>query len=579
MSVSRRQFLAGATALAASLAAAGSLSACSSDAKAQQAYVNGKIYTCNDENPWVEAIAVADGKFIGVGTTEEIKKMTDGKTEVVDLEGKTVIPGLIEGHTHFSFMAAMNSLGYVEIPNGIDTVKGCLAQLEKFVKDHPDYDQYVIGNFNQTLDMGAKDLDKICADKPVACVGMGLHCLYVNSKFMEVGKITKDTKDAIPGETYYVRDKDGKPTGKIVELPQSWTAFQQTIKLDNEKVKKEYVKLQKLYHSYGFIGIADGGFLGLDEENMLKVITELESEGRLSMLVNTSSIWYGHTVTPIEEITERVTGNKEKYTTDLCRPGTVKMWSDGTIGAYSALMREPYSDKKDTSGVQLSTVDDLTACANMCKENDLNAHFHAIGDKAIDHVLDAFEAVGETPGTKSIVHFQLDSADIIKRAAKIDGLIVNMTPSWGNALIPEEIKPLGDRTSYNGMYKEAMNAGITVNFGADSNGDPAAWNPSLIMTIAMIRNPKEDGIFLKGEPCTFEEVVKAYSLNVAKERRIEDEYGSIEVGKLANFVVWDKEAMDDAVALGELGVALEAGTKASFAEQVFFKGEPVMTLK
>ena len=579
MAITRRQFAAGAAALCVTGALGATLSGCGSSAEtsAERIYINGKVFTADANAAWTEAFAISDGKFAAVGTTDAIKALAGDKTETVDLAGATVIPGLIEGHTHFGFMAAMHSLGYTEIPAGITTLDDHLKQVEQFVADHPDYDQYVLGNFSQELDLGAEQLDKICSDKPVACVGMGLHCVYVNSKFMEAGNITKDTPDAIPGETYYVRDSEGNPTGKVVELPQTWNAFQKAIKVDNAKVREEYLKLQETYHSFGFTGVAEGGFVGLDEGNMLDIITGIEKDGDLKMVVCPASIWYGHTVTELAEVCERATGNKKKYTTDLVRPGTIKMWADGTLGAHSALMREPYADK-DTCGATLSTVEDMIDCAEMCKDNDLNIHYHAIGDRAIENVLTAFETVGETSGTKSIAHFQIDMPDLVERASKIDGLIVNMTPTWANSTVTEEVEPLGDRRDTNVLFKEAMDAGITVNFGADSSGSEAIWNPSMIMAAAMIRNPDQEGFFLKGKPCSFEEAVCAYSINVAKERRIESEFGSIEEGKFADFVIWDKEAMDKATSNGEEGylAAMKSGD-IYFAKEVYFKGENVYT--
>ena len=579
MTITRRQFITSTAALCFSGAFGTALSGCGSttNTSVDRIYVNGKVFTSDANATWTEAFAISDGKFAAVGTTDKIKALAGDKTETIDLAGATVIPGLIEGHTHFGFMAAMHSLGYTEIPAGTTTLDDSLKQVKEFVAAHPDYDQYVMGNFSQELDLSAEQLDKICSDKPVACVGMGLHCVYVNSKFMEAGNITKDTPDAIPGETYYVRDAEGNPTGKVVELPQTWNAFQKAIKVDNAKVREEYLKLQETYHSFGFTGIAEGGFIGLDEGNMLDIITGIEKDGDLKMVVCPASIWYGHTVTDLDEIRERATGNKKKYTTDLVRPGTVKMWADGTIGAHSALMREPYTDK-DTYGVRLNTVEDLTACAEMCRDNDLNIHYHAIGDQAIENVLTAYEAVGETPGTKSIVHFQIDTPDLIERASKIDGLIANMTPTWANAAITEEVEPLGDRRNTNCLFKEAMDAGITVNFGADSNGSEAIWNPSPIMAAAMVRNPDKEEFFLKGKPCSFEEAVAAYSINVAKERRIESEFGSIEEGKFADFVIWDKDAMDKATSNGvESYAQAVADGNVYFAKEVYFKGEKVYT--
>ena len=540
-------------------------------------YKNGHIYTSNANGDYVTAIVVQDGKFIYAGDDEGAAAYEEGLPEenIVDLGGKLVTAGLIEGHTHFSFMAAMKSLHYVEIPaSANESAETALAELKKFVEEHPDYDQYVMGNFSQQFDIGTKEIDAICSDKPVILVGMGLHCGYVNSKFLEVGGIDKNSTDAIPGQTYYARDEEGNPTGKIVELTQTWIAFQQAIRIDDQALYDAYLEMIELYHSYGFTGVAEGGFLGLDEYQILDTLSLLEQNGDLNMVDCPATIWYGHTVTTLEEVKERIIKEKTEYTSELIRPGTLKMWADGTIGAHSALMREPYVDK-DTCGVYLNTVEDLTAAAQMCKENDMNIHYHAIGDQAIENVLTAFEAVGETTGTKSIVHFQISAYDLIERASKIDGLIVNMTPLWANTVTAEEVDPVADRKDTYGLYKEASDAGITINFGADSNGAEVCWNPASMILISMVRDPEEEIVFLKGEPFTFEEAVNAYTINVAKERRIEEEYGSIEVGKSADFVIWNVEEFTADLFIPQMLSLAFADDTAVHADQVYFKGSEV----
>ena len=539
-------------------------------------YKNGKIYTSNQGQEYAEAFVVQDGKFIYVGSNEGAAVYEEKLSEenIVDLAGSLVTVGLIEGHTHFSFMAAMNSLNYVEIPvSANESVETALEEVRKFVAEHPDYDQYVMGNFSQTFDIGTAELDEICSDKPMILIGMGLHCGYVNTAFLEAGNITEASSDAIPGQTYYERDADGKLTGKIVELTQTWLAFQQAIKIDDDKLYEAYLDMIELYHSYGFVGVAEGGFLGLDEYQILDTLSRLEENGDLNMLDCTATIWYGHTVTELEEVEQRLVKQKEEYTSSLIRPGTLKMWADGTIGAHSALMREPYVDA-DTCGVYLNTVEDLTAAAQMCKENDMNIHYHAIGDQAIENVLTAFEAVGETSGVKSIVHFQISTPDLIERASKIDNLVINITPLWANTFTPEELDPVTNLRDYYGLYKETKDAGITVNFGADSNGISSCWNPALMILISMFRNPDEEGFFLKGQPFSFEEAVDAYSINVAKERRVENEFGSIEAGKSADFVIWSADEFTEELYEAMLSELVSSSSSHSlYAQSVYFRGE------
>ena len=550
-----------------------SLTACGIQKDAEvsdiRVYKNGKIYTANTEREYVTAFVIENGKFIYVGDDEGAASYEKGLSakNIVDLNGASVTPGLIEGHTHFSFMAVMHSLDYEELTATTDKEEN-LRQIREFVDAHPDYDQYVIGNFSQVLDMDASDLDRICADKPLICIGMGLHCGYVNSKFLENGNITKDSPDAVPGQSYYVRDEEGNPTGKIVELPQTWDAFQKAVKLDEAKVREALLYMQELYHSYGFIGIADGGFLGIDDFFILDEYKSLEDAGELEMVVSTASIWYGSNISSIDEIRERALSEKEKYTSELIHPGTVKMWADGTLGALSALLREPYDVKSDKPvyGAELTTLEDLIACAQMCKDNDLNCHLHAIGDKAIENVLTSYETVGKSTGTQSLVHFEISSPDLIERASKIDGLIINMTPEWNTPLVAEEVDVVGERRNTFGLFKETMDAGITVNFGADSNGDAYFWNPKINIACAMLRDPNAEVTLLKGNSATYEECIDAYTINVAKERRIDNEYGSIEVGKNADFVIWSTDMAE---------MTSTADLPNICASKVFFKGEQV----
>jgi len=119
------------------------------------------------------------------------------------------------------------------------------------------------------------------------------------------------------------------------------------------------------------------------------------------------------------------------------------------------------------------------------QRNDLNVHFHAIGDMAIDNCLIAFKNVREMTGKKSIAYFSVSTPEMIEKASKIGSLIVNFIPSCGNLFTAEEVDPLEDRRNFYCHFKEAMDAGITMNFGANSYGTPHVWDPMFMMLIAL----------------------------------------------------------------------------------------------
>ncbi|MCQ2610029.1 MAG: amidohydrolase family protein, partial [Lachnospiraceae bacterium] len=252
----------------------------------RKVYINGKVFTSNRDMLYADGFVVEDGKFLFVGKNDELKVYAEGlpSEDIIDLNGKRVIPGLLEGHTHMTFMSVLDSLHYCEVDDNIG-LKESLDELKKYVKEHPDYDQYVLGNFSQNFDLTGKMIDEICGDKPVMLLGMGFHCGYMNTLFMKNGNITKDTKDAVPGESFLIRDEDGNPTGKIVELPQTWDSFKKAIKIDNDKVALSLKNMIKKYNEYGFTGVTEGGFLGLDEENMLSILKGLEDKNDLNLLI------------------------------------------------------------------------------------------------------------------------------------------------------------------------------------------------------------------------------------------------------------------------------------------------------
>ncbi len=511
-------------------------------------YVNGKVYTADPGLENATAFVVEDGVFVHVGDDESALawRKDDAKDTVTDLQGARVLPGFIESHTHMTSGGAGAPVEDALYCDGFKTRELLFQKGKEFAEKRPDLPYLGLREVPQEFSgLTMKDWDEICSDRPVFVLFEGGHAGAVNTMMAE--KIDLEhQKDPVPGVSYVARDADGHATGYMVELILTHMMCAKGIPLDREQALKGIERMVHFYNSMGYTGITEGGTPNLNENEILPILKELDDAGKYTLHNDFASIWFGHNICSADELESRIKFQKANFETANIKIGTIKMWADGVLGAHSALMRERYNEPSGATnyGSRLSTMDDQLIATRLCQKNGWNMHIHAIGDKCVDDALDVFEMAGEMEGVRSLAHVEICDEDLLDRAAQM-GIPIATTPWWCTTQQTSELEGAGRKVDRMIDIAGMVERGICVSFGSDSNGSPGFWNPIVNIYVAVAREPNApaDGAWLPGRPITIQQAIDASTINAARERGHEDEFGSISVGKSADFVIWNKDLM------------------------------------
>ncbi len=528
---------------------------------------NGKIYTIDTDENIVEALAIEAGKIIFVGSNAEVKEYIGENTEVIDLAGNVVLPGFIDTHVHvpgnaYNVLYNINLFDTKTERETIDTIRD-------FIKKHPEREIYygrgfmsaVFGGIESAIGPRKERLDEICPDKPVIIVDFGGHAVWLNSKALEKFNITKDTPD-IPGG---IIEKDPE-TGEL------WGVLKEEAKClysDPEYTLEEQVSavkwLQDLYNGLGYTTIfALRPSASSYPSPLFEAMAEIEASGELNLRIcGGREIKVGMPEDPqIEELVEF--GNK--YRNGLIRATTAKFFMDGTVEGVSAYLSEPYTLEAGKGSNYTSEPiweqDRLTKCFIKILRNGFNIHVHAIGDEAVSKTIDAMEvAQREVPGDhrNTITHIQLIKDRDIKRMQELDlTACVNVFWHFKDPCMyfQAELPFLGEkRADREYPLKRLVKNGIRITSASDHPCTPYP-NPFFAIEAGVTRNlynatffkvedikDMDDHAWLLGreERVSVMDMVKAYTINSAYSLHMEQEIGSIEVGKYADIIVIDRD--------------------------------------
>ena len=516
-------------------------------------YTNAVIHTEDPKNPTADTVVIDNGKFTYVGKSEGYTIKADD--EITDLEGKFVIPGLIDSHQHWSLPST--SVGKHAYPMPIvltPTIEEALAQMSEFVKANPDFDRYKImagrkEDWGRTLTR--YDLDKVCADKPMAVIDMGAHSYYGNSKLLEMLNVTKDTPDPVPGFVYYQRDENGEPTGLGAEFVQ--VAAQKIVNsVPYDDIIDNIDEIVNYNISRGITGAYDAGFM-FDDIEFLESLKKYESEGRLHHRISLSYCVY----LP-ERAKEAVAKQREyqkKYSSDLITLDTIKIFMDGTITEGSAGLTRPYVNGKSGQGGCLLTMDELYKLFSEANDAGFNVHMHTIGDKTAHLIIETLKKM-EADGIKLkvkfvIAHLQLILDEDIPELGK-HNIYLNLTPFW--AAYNEAMYNSSDITVLpEGMRSNRFNSywktGVVCAFSSDCTVLPSVagdmyMKPLVGMEIGnrrlAIGEMDSKWVDDENEKLSLDQLLTGFTINGAKQCSWENETGSIEVGKSADMVVLSK---------------------------------------
>ena len=522
-----------------------------------------KIFTSNKQQPWAEAVAIKNGRFIYVGDTTGTSKYLSDNTHSVDLKGRLVIPGLVDAHAH---------PGYIDVEHFGDisetSEKEMLAAVKKYADEHPDdewlrlccwpVDMYVGGGQGPNK----QKLDAVVLDRPVWFVSEWWHSSWLNSKALEVLGVDKNTPDPKPGVATYVRESNGEPTGWVKEGA-GWQHFAEQFRINEGVHKKSHeesmVASLQILSEAGITTLYDAGNFGY-EDLVYSFMAKLEKEGELP--VRYEGTYQIFTPERAKLAISEMKRYRKEYGGDRLQFNTVKLFMDGIYQNHSSGLLKPFVDDPGYVANTMLTVEELRDFLLELSKEQFDIHVHTMGDLAVRRVLDAVEAAKDIAKVDfyprvTIAHLGLiDSADL-PRIKKL-GVICNYTPWWFTADHDDPLKISLGEDRYGNMYsaKSLFDFGINVTFSSDEwwGGEllPTYLNPYFGMQVGHTRQyPKEwweeydEGIRSPGnEQLSIEQLIAGYTQNAAHQLRMENQIGSIETGKLADLVVLSDNLFD-----------------------------------
>ena len=525
---------------------------CSLSTQADLVLKNGKIVTLDDTISEAQAIAISGYSITAVGSDEEIQKYIGDNTEVIDLNGRLVVPGFIEGHGHY--MGLGNSkmiLDLTKVKNW-DEIVAMVGEAAKKVQPGEwitgrGWHQEKWDKVPQPNVDGVplhRELSNISPNNPVNLTHASGHASFANAKAMEIANITKDTSNPPGGEI--VKDNLGNPTGLLRETAQRMVGAARTASLENrskEEVEAEARQKIELAGqealSKGITTFHDAG-ASFAEIDRFKAFAERgELPIRLYVMVRRES-----NETMAEKLASYRTIPKDN---DFLAVRSIKRQIDGALGSHGAWLLEPYIDLTSSTGLVLETVEDITRTAEIAFENGFQVNTHAIGDRANREVLDIYEKTFKMDPNKTdlrwrIEHSQHIHPDDVPRFFQL-GVIASMQGVHCTSDAPWVPKRLGDERSKSNSYvwRTLMDAGVVVTNGTDV---PVEDIDPLASFYASVSRMMPDGTrFYPDQRMTREEALRSYTINNAYAAFEEHLKGSLTKGKLADIVVLSKDIM------------------------------------
>ncbi|HOB25281.1 MAG TPA: amidohydrolase family protein [Kaistella sp.] len=490
---------------------------------------NAKIYTVNNNFDVAEAMAISEGKILAVGKNAEILKKFKSKN-IQNLQGKTVFPGFIDAHCHFTGYATDKWKCELWGTKSWDEV---ISRITEYSKNAPM--EWIYGRSWDQNDWPIKEfpnkekLDQLFPNRPVYLKRIDGHAAIANQKALDIAGIDLNTK-LNGGE---VEQKNGKLTGVLIDnamllvekhLPQ----------ISDEMAINYFGELQKECFAYGLTSLHDCGIT----EHTLSLLEKAQSQNKLQMkifaLLEDNPNYYDRWV------------KKGRYTNKNITVGGFKVYSDGALGSRGACLIHDYSDKKDWKGFLLSERKHFENLAKKLKNSDLQMCTHAIGDSANRTILQIY---GDVLGIKNNRRWRIEHAQIVDKNdfnlfAKYS-IIPSVQPTHATSDMYWAEERLGkERLKYSYAYEDLLKQNGWLPLGTDFPVEEI--NPFKTFLAAVARKDSKNfpaNGFQKENALTRQQTIRGMTIWAAKAAFQENELGSLEVGKSADFIILNQDLM------------------------------------
>lgn len=495
--------------------------------------VNGYTFYNGDLRQF-SAIAFEGGKVIDVYSDTTFDSNADA--EVIDGEGKVMLPGLIDAHGH------VMGLGFQEMNAnlvGTESLDEAQSQVEEYASDYPDLNWIQGRGWNHThWDINrfptADELDEVVSDRPVWLSRVDGHAGWANSEAMEIAGITADTEDPEGGKI--IRDENGEPAGVFVDAAMSLVE-EEIPDPTPEEQRIAFGKALQQMRSHGLTSVHDAG-VGVDSWNLYKEFADQDSL--------TTRI-YGM-ISGADETFDTLSGDGpvESYDDDLLALQSVKLYADGALGSRGAAMIDPYTDEPGNRGLLFHSQEEMNKMIKKTMSEGFQTNVHAIGDRANRQVLNAFENAKDSlddQGLRNrIEHAQIIALDDIPRFKELN-VIASMQPTHATSDMNMAEDRVGSERIKGGYaWQTLLEQGTVVASGSDfpvENVNPFYGLYSAVTRQDHEGNP-EDGWY-SSESMDREQAFRSFTLGAAYAAHQEDELGSLEPGKWADFILIDRD--------------------------------------
>jgi len=521
--------------------------------KADSIYVHANIYTgVVGDSPFHEvqraqAMAVAEGKILAVGTESDVLKLKGPQTTVVDLGGNFIMPGFNDAHMH------LTEAGFKKLTvdlTGVRSMQEFQGRIRKRVETAEPMEWITGSGWDETLWYDKQiptrwDIDEVTRDHPVFLARIDGHVAVANTMALTMAKVTVASRNPEGGEIG--RDMSGNPNGILRETAQGLVSSLIPPPTADKQRQAIQAALEDIA-SNGVTSVQDfSGDTGEENLRNFKILEQLEHEGKLTVRI---SEWL-----PFDEPVERLKHRRDDHpqSDPMLHTGMLKAFMDGSLGSHTAAMLQPFSDDPNNSGLPRYEQAKLDQMAIERVQAGFQLGFHAIGDKAAQMALHAFEAAEKAAresGTKAqdgtenfrlrVEHAQVTNPAQVERFRELK-VIASMQPCHLLTDMHWALSRLGnERAAHSYAWAEFASQGVTLAFGTDYPVEPVSPFRGLY---AAITRKSEDGRqeYFPGQKVSIEQAIAAYTTGAAYAEFAENQKGMLSRGMLADFVVLDRD--------------------------------------